>query len=160
MTPLSIASRMGKMTLVLAAQVSHGGHARAERGAHRLHPAHDERGVAFGGDVAVGVGLGAAVYVGVRLDETGQDGASPYLDLVDRLIRVQAQLVERADLGDAAAIDEHGAVFDGWRARPVNQPVRLQEQLQGRTSSSTDCLVRRGSYGEREPGARSRRGQL
>ena len=109
--------------------------------------------------MAVGVGLSAAVYVGVRLDETGQDGASPYLDLVNRLIRVQAQLVERADLGDAAAVDEHGAVFDGWRARPVNQPVRLQEQFQGRTSN-TVCLVRHGSYGEQTPGVHSRRGQL
>ena len=98
-----LAERKGD--LVLAAEVSHGGHARAQRGSDRLDAAHQQGGVALGGHVAVGVGLRAAMDVGVHLDEAGHDAATAHLDDVGLLAGREIQAVHVADLGDPAVLD-------------------------------------------------------
>ena len=119
----------GHDDLVSAAQVAHGGDARSERGANRPDAAHDERLVALGHYVGVGVRLGAAVDVGVHLDEARHERAAGDVYHLGVLALGEAQFVLGGHFGDAPVFHDDRPVLHRRRAGAVYQSACLQDEL-------------------------------
>ena len=116
----------GEYDFVPAAEVAHGCDAGAEGSTDSGYAAHDESLVALGGDVGVGVGLCAAMDVGVHLDEAGHQRAVGDLDHVDFLALANGELVLSRHLRDASVGHHDGRVLNGVVPSAVDQAVGLQ----------------------------------